>query len=52
MMFAQGGWPAGASRDRRFRVEASGPDALARRLRGGNLQKFIVGREIETAPRC
>lgn len=34
----------------RFRVKASGPDALARSLSGGNLQKFIVGREIESGP--
>ncbi|WP_455280079.1 ABC transporter ATP-binding protein [Cupriavidus necator] len=35
----------------RFRVKASGPEALARSLSGGNLQKFIVGREIESAPK-
>ena len=35
----------------RFRVKASGPAALARSLSGGNLQKFIVGREIETGPK-
>lgn len=35
----------------RFRVKASGPDALARSLSGGNLQKFIVGREIESGPK-
>ncbi|PZX30806.1 putative monosaccharide transport system, ATP binding components [Cupriavidus phytorum] len=35
----------------RFRVKASGPQALARSLSGGNLQKFIVGREIESGPR-
>lgn len=34
----------------RFRVKASGPDAAARSLSGGNLQKFIVGREIESGP--
>lgn len=34
----------------RFRVKASGPAALARSLSGGNLQKFIVGREIESGP--
>jgi simple sugar transport system ATP-binding protein len=35
----------------RYRVKASGPAALARSLSGGNLQKFIVGREIEAQPR-
>ncbi|WP_370637350.1 ABC transporter ATP-binding protein [Cupriavidus sp. AU9028] len=35
---------------RRFGVKASGPDALARSLSGGNLQKFIVGREVESGP--
>ncbi|MFZ6757266.1 ABC transporter ATP-binding protein [Undibacterium sp. Ji50W] len=34
----------------RFRVKASGPAALARSLSGGNLQKFIVGREITRQP--
>jgi len=35
----------------RFGVRAAGPRALARSLSGGNLQKFIVGREIDAAPR-
>ena len=35
----------------RFKVKASGPDAAARSLSGGNLQKFIVGREISASPR-
>ena len=35
----------------RFRVKASGPGAQARSLSGGNLQKFIVGREIEAGPK-
>ena len=35
----------------RFHVKAGGPDAAARSLSGGNLQKFIVGREIEAKPR-
>jgi general nucleoside transport system ATP-binding protein len=35
----------------RFKVKASGPDAAARSLSGGNLQKFIVGREISAAPK-
>lgn len=35
----------------RFRVRASGPDALARSLSGGNLQKFVVGREMLQNPK-
>lgn len=35
----------------RFKVKAGGPDAAARSLSGGNLQKFIVGREIEAQPK-
>ena len=35
----------------RFRVKAAGPQAAAQSLSGGNLQKFIVGREIEAKPR-
>jgi simple sugar transport system ATP-binding protein len=35
----------------RFRVKAGGPNAAARSLSGGNLQKFIVGREIDANPR-
>jgi general nucleoside transport system ATP-binding protein len=35
----------------RFRVRASGPAAVARSLSGGNLQKYIVGREIDAVPR-
>jgi simple sugar transport system ATP-binding protein len=34
-----------------FAVKAAGPHAPARSLSGGNLQKFIVGREIRQAPR-
>jgi len=34
----------------RFNVKTSGPDAAARSLSGGNLQKFIVGREISASP--
>ena len=33
-----------------FNVKANGPGAAARSLSGGNLQKFIVGREIDAAP--
>ena len=40
-----------ASVIRRFNVKAGGPGAAARSLSGGNLQKFIVGREIDAAPR-
>ena len=35
---------------RRFNVKAGGPGAAARSLSGGNLQKFIVGREIDARP--
>jgi len=35
----------------RFKVKAGGPDAAARSLSGGNLQKFIVGREIDAKPK-
>jgi len=35
----------------RYKVKASGPGAAARSLSGGNLQKFIVGREIDAKPR-
>ncbi|HNR82425.1 MAG: ABC transporter ATP-binding protein [Rubrivivax sp.] len=35
----------------RFRVKAAGPQAPARSLSGGNLQKFIMGREIDARPR-
>jgi energy-coupling factor transporter ATP-binding protein EcfA2 len=34
-----------------FGVKASGPEAIARSLSGGNLQKFIVGREIGQRPK-
>jgi ABC-type uncharacterized transport system ATPase subunit len=34
-----------------FNVKAGGPTALARSLSGGNLQKFIVGREIDAKPK-
>ncbi len=35
-----------------FSVKANGPTAMAQSLSGGNLQKFIVGREIELQPRA
>ena len=36
---------------RRYNVKANGPMAAAKSLSGGNLQKFIVGREIEAKPK-
>ena len=36
----------------RFDVRCDGPDSLASSLSGGNLQKFVVGREILQAPRA
>ena len=35
----------------RFNVKAGGSRSAARSLSGGNLQKFIVGREIDAAPK-
>ena len=35
----------------RFNVKAGGPNAAAKSLSGGNLQKFLVGREIDANPR-
>jgi simple sugar transport system ATP-binding protein len=35
----------------RFSVKASGPGAVAKSLSGGNLQKYIVGREIDAIPK-
>jgi general nucleoside transport system ATP-binding protein len=35
----------------RFQVKAGGPGAAAKSLSGGNLQKFLVGREIDAAPK-
>ena len=34
-----------------YNVKAGGPEAPAKSLSGGNLQKFIVGREIDAAPK-
>ncbi|MHB1249183.1 MAG: ATP-binding cassette domain-containing protein, partial [Polaromonas sp.] len=34
----------------RYNVKSGGPQAAARSLSGGNLQKFIMGREIDAAP--
>src|SRR6185369_3238101 len=36
---------------RRFFVRAGGPGSAAKSLSGGNLQKFIVGREIDADPK-
>ena len=36
---------------RRFNVKAGGAGAAAKSLSGGNLQKFIVGREIDAKPK-
>ncbi|MES2414765.1 MAG: ABC transporter ATP-binding protein [Pseudomonadota bacterium] len=33
-----------------FKVKAGGPQAIAKSLSGGNLQKFIMGREIDAKP--
>lgn len=35
----------------RFKVKATGPEASAKSLSGGNLQKFIIGREIMQNPK-
>jgi len=35
----------------RFRVKAAGPRAAAASLSGGNLQKFIIGREVARRPK-
>jgi simple sugar transport system ATP-binding protein len=35
-----------------FNVKARGPEASANSLSGGNLQKFIVGREIDAQPKA
>ena len=35
---------------KRFDVRTPGPHVLARALSGGNLQKFVIGREIELEP--
>jgi simple sugar transport system ATP-binding protein len=36
---------------RRYWVKTSGPGAAARSLSGGNLQKYIVGRELDAVPK-
>ena len=42
---------AAASIAKAFDVRLPGPNPLASALSGGNLQKFVVGREIEKTPR-
>ena len=44
-------WALAETLIRRFNVKAGGPGAAAKSLSGGNLQKFIVGREIEANPK-
>jgi simple sugar transport system ATP-binding protein len=36
----------------RYGVKSSGPGAVARSLSGGNLQKYIVGRELDAVPKA
>ena len=36
---------------KRFYVKAGGPESAAKSLSGGNLQKFLVGREIDANPK-
>ena len=48
---APGGPPVRACDDAQFGVKCDGELALAESLSGGNLQKFIVGREIRLAPK-
>jgi len=44
-------WRCAQALIERFGVKATGPGAAAGSLSGGNLQKYIVGREIASAPR-
>ena len=44
-------WSYAARIIQSYGVKAAGPHATARSLSGGNLQKFIVGREIGQSPR-
>ena len=46
---AVGAFAAGVIK--RFKVKCGGAQAAASSLSGGNLQKFIVGREVELAPK-
>ena len=36
----------------KFDVKCSGQSSLAKSLSGGNLQKFIIGREVLQSPKC
>jgi simple sugar transport system ATP-binding protein len=36
---------------RRYQVKSAGPAATAKSLSGGNLQKYIVGRELDAVPK-
>lgn len=54
----RGGWLSHARLQRqtqeiitRYKVKSAGPQAPARSLSGGNLQKFIMGREIDAHPK-
>jgi ABC-type uncharacterized transport system ATPase subunit len=54
----RGGWLRLDAMDRlaagviaRFNVKAAGPGAAAKSLSGGNLQKFLVGREVGVRPK-
>ncbi|MFN5774698.1 MAG: ABC transporter ATP-binding protein [Burkholderiaceae bacterium] len=58
MGLSTGGWLRLSSLQRvaqdlidRYQIKASGPQALAKSLSGGNLQKVIVGREMEAQPK-
>lgn len=46
-----GVWDMTSELIERFKVRAAGPHAMAKSLSGGNLQKFIMGREIDAEPR-
>ena len=52
-----GGWLSGGKLQaqarqiiERYKVKCGGPQAVAKSLSGGNLQKFIMGREIDAGP--
>ncbi|MBG6075256.1 ABC transporter ATP-binding protein [Polaromonas sp. CG_9.11] len=54
---SSGGWISGAKllaqarqTIERYKVKCGGPQAAAKSLSGGNLQKFIMGREIDAGP--
>jgi len=37
---------------KKFNVKCGGDDSLAKSLSGGNLQKFVIGREVLQNPKC